>query len=304
VDLQRREQRTGSKRRKATLPIGEKLQDEARFLRSWLDNPLSTGAITPSSPALARAMAAAVQPERPGLVIELGPGTGPVTEALLARGVAEDRLVLIEFDTDFCDLLRRRFPRALVVQGDAYALAHALGKAFHRKPLPPVAAIVSSLPLLMRPEAVRLSLLEEAFLLLGPGAPFVQFTYGLVSPVPRQRGGFSAEVSPPIWLNLPPARVWVYRADPGALGRGEQDLIDRLKDQADRLREEWRERAEKVRCDMREKTDRVRHGFKDRTDKVRTELRGKAGKVAAGPHLKPTMDLLRKISARIDQSKH
>ena len=76
--------------------------------------------------------------------------------------------------------------------------------------------------------------------------------------MPRQGGGFNAEVSPPIWLNLPPARVWVYRADPAALGRGEQDLIDRLKEQADRFREEWRERAEKVRGDLREKTDRVR----------------------------------------------
>src|SRR6476661_957502 len=90
VDVQRRERPPVTTSRKDPAPLGKKLQDEARFLRSWLDNPLSTGAITPSSPALARAMAAAVDPERPGPLIELGPGTGPVTEALLARGVAED----------------------------------------------------------------------------------------------------------------------------------------------------------------------------------------------------------------------
>ena len=207
MELQRREQPRDQRRRKPATPLGERLHDEARFLRSWLDNPLSAGAITPSGPALARAMAAAVDPERHGPVVELGPGTGPVTEALLERGIAEDRLILVEFDADFCTLLRARFPRARVIQGDAYGLAKTLATIAPGS----VSAIVSSLPLLTRPEPTRLALLQQAFALLAPGAPFIQFTYGLSSPVPRQGGGFNAEVSPPIWLNLPPARVWVYR---------------------------------------------------------------------------------------------
>jgi phosphatidylethanolamine/phosphatidyl-N-methylethanolamine N-methyltransferase len=298
VELQRRQQERRSKSRRAGTPIGERLQDEARFLRSWLDNPLTAGAITPSGPALARAMAEAVDPGRPGPVIELGPGTGPVTEALVRHGVAEDRLVLVEFDPDFCILLRGRFPRARVVEGDAYSLAATLAGVLAG----PAAAVVSSLPLLTRPEPVRLRLLDEAFRLLAPGAPFVQFTYGLISPVPRQGGGFRADVSPPIWLNLPPARVWVYRADATALGSG--DLVDRLKGQADKIRDEWRSRAEKMRSEMIETTDRMRHGLKDRTERVRTELKGRADKVAAGPGLRPTIEFLRKISAAMDQHKH
>lgn len=105
--------RSGSppRRGKEGLKLGERLHDEARFLRSWLDNPANAGAIAPSSPALARAMAGAVDPHRPGPVVELGPGTGPVTEALIERGIDEARLVLIEFDPDFVSLLRERFPR-------------------------------------------------------------------------------------------------------------------------------------------------------------------------------------------------
>ena len=84
------------------LPLDERFEDEARFLRSWLERPLVTGAVTPSGRLLARTMASYVDPRVPGPVIELGPGTGPVTDALVRRGVAQDRLVLVEFNPDFC----------------------------------------------------------------------------------------------------------------------------------------------------------------------------------------------------------
>src|SRR5215204_4028345 len=84
------------------------------------------GAVTPSSKLLARTMASYLDPGRSGPVIELGPGTGPVTEAIIRRGFAPDRLILVEFNRDFCRLLRRRFPRAKVIEGDAYRLADTL----------------------------------------------------------------------------------------------------------------------------------------------------------------------------------
>jgi len=179
--------------------------DEARFLKSWFDRPLMTGAVYPSGKALARTMARYVNPEVPGPVVELGPGTGPVTEALLQRGVAEDRLVLVEFNPDFCRLLRKRFPKARVIEGDAYALDRALIDITE-----PAAAIVSSLPLFTRPEAQRMALLEQAFAHMHRGCPFIQFTYATVSPMPLKSRTFEAHVSPRVWLNLPPARVWVY----------------------------------------------------------------------------------------------
>jgi phosphatidylethanolamine/phosphatidyl-N-methylethanolamine N-methyltransferase len=182
------------------------LEDEARFLKSWLENPLKTGAVAPSGKALAAKMASSIDPVVPGPIVELGPGTGPVTQALLARGIAPERLFLVEYSEDFARLLRQRFPGTNVIQGDAYALAATLAPHVHE----PIAAIVSSLPLLTRPDKQRVALLQSAFNLMLPGSPFVQFTYMNPSPVPLS-DDFEASVSRRVWKNLPPARVWTYR---------------------------------------------------------------------------------------------
>jgi len=189
------------------LPIGkDRFDDEARFLRSWLERPLVVGAVMPSGKALARTMAAYVDPRIPGPVIELGPGTGPVTDALVRRGVAQDRLVLVEYNPDFCQLLKRRYPKATIVQGDAYDLAETLSGVLSE----PAAATVSSLPLFTKPMDQRLELLEAAQALMHPDAPFVQFTYAVVPPIPARSQSYRTRASNRIWRNLPPARVWVY----------------------------------------------------------------------------------------------
>jgi phosphatidylethanolamine/phosphatidyl-N-methylethanolamine N-methyltransferase len=184
-----------------------KVGDAARFLRSWSRRPLVIGSVTPSGPNLSRAMAAAIDPEIDGPVIEIGPGTGPVTKALIQSGIAESRLVLVEYSADFVKLLRARYPRATVVQGDAYGLKKTLSGILKS----PAIGVVSSLPLLTRPETERVALLRQAFELMLPGMPFVQFTYGVTSPVPIHLAQVVASVSPRVWLNVPPARVWTYR---------------------------------------------------------------------------------------------
>jgi phosphatidylethanolamine/phosphatidyl-N-methylethanolamine N-methyltransferase len=186
---------------------GLRLDDEMQFIRSWFEKPLRTGAVMPSSKALARTMASYVDPASTGPVIELGPGTGPVTEALVQRGVDPKRLVLVEFNPDFCRLLRARYPAATVVQGDAYRLRRLLATTVRDR----AAAMVSGLPLVTKPLRTRLRLISDAMGLLAPGAPFIQFTYAMVPPIPKALSGIKAEASDLIWLNLPPARVWVYR---------------------------------------------------------------------------------------------
>src|SRR5580693_1023369 len=186
---------------------GIRFDDEVRFIRSWLERPLAIGAVTPSSKVLARAMASYVDPDSDGPVVELGPGTGPVTEALVAAGVSPSRLVLVEFNPSFCRILQSRYPDATVVQGDAYSLRRPLETLL----IQPAAAVVSGLPLVTKPIKQRLRLIRDALDLMVPGAPFVQFTYSVAAPLPKQIGGFSVEASQRIWMNIPPARVWVYR---------------------------------------------------------------------------------------------
>jgi phosphatidylethanolamine/phosphatidyl-N-methylethanolamine N-methyltransferase len=193
----------------AALRLERKFQrlDEVRFIRSWLEKPLATGAVAPSGRALARTMASYVDPQAEGPVIELGPGTGPVTEALVTQGVDPARLVLVEFNPIFCRLLRTRYPAATVLQGDAYGLRRLLADYTQQ----PAAAVISSLPLFTKPLKTRLRLMCDAFNVMVPGAPFIQFTYAVVPPIPKAFASVSAEASERIWMNLPPARVWVYR---------------------------------------------------------------------------------------------
>jgi phosphatidylethanolamine/phosphatidyl-N-methylethanolamine N-methyltransferase len=184
-----------------------RLDDEVRFLRSWIEKPLHMGAVMPSSKLLARTMAQYVDVDSKGPVIELGPGTGAITNALIEHGVDQKRLVLVEYNPGFCALLRDRYPQAKVVQGDAYALRDSLGEVLDAR----ASAVVSGLPLVTKPMLTRLKLMRDAFMALAPGAPFVQFTYSVAPPIPKSLPGVSTEASERIWMNLPPARVWVYR---------------------------------------------------------------------------------------------
>ncbi len=161
----------------------------------------------PSGRPLARTMAHYVDPDSTGPVVELGPGTGAITSALIERGVEQKRLVLVEYNPSFCALLRDRYPQAKVVQGDAYTLRESLRSVLAA----PATAVVSGLPLVTKPMLTRLKLIRDAFVALAPGAPFVQFTYSVVPPIPKSLPGVSTEASERIWMNLPPARVWVYR---------------------------------------------------------------------------------------------
>jgi phosphatidylethanolamine/phosphatidyl-N-methylethanolamine N-methyltransferase len=184
-----------------------RLDDEVRFLRSWIEKPLHMGAVMPSSKLLARTMAQYVDVNSQGPVIELGPGTGAITNALIEHGVDQKRLVLVEYNPGFCALLRDRYPQAKVVQGDAYKLRDSLLKVLDV----PASAVISGLPLVTKPMLTRLKLIRDAFVALAPGAPFVQFTYSVAPPIPKSLPGVSTEASERIGMNLPPARVWVYR---------------------------------------------------------------------------------------------
>src|SRR5262249_493092 len=186
---------------------GIRLDDEVRFIRSWIERPLSTGAVTPSGKILARTMARYVDPRSMGPVVELGPGTGPVTDALVEAGVDPSRLVLAESNTAFCRILPPRYPEAPLVQGDAYSMRRMLETLL----LQPAAAVVSGLPLITKPITMRLRLIRDAFDLMVPGAPFVQFTYSVASPLPKRLGGFFFEGPRPPLTSNPPARVWIYR---------------------------------------------------------------------------------------------
>jgi phosphatidylethanolamine/phosphatidyl-N-methylethanolamine N-methyltransferase len=182
------------------------LREQLLFLRGLIANPLGVGAIAPSSPALARAVAAQVDPHSEGPVLELGPGTGAMTRELLARGISPDRMVAIEWDANFAKALAAEFCGVTVIGGDAFDLDGTLPKQGAQR----FAAIVSGIPLLNHPAERRRALVDAAFRRLAPGAPLIQFSYGFRSPV-KPSPEITVRLAAFVWKNLPPATVWVYR---------------------------------------------------------------------------------------------
>jgi phosphatidylethanolamine/phosphatidyl-N-methylethanolamine N-methyltransferase len=179
------------------------LREHLRFLRRFVGDPRSVGAVAPSGTRLARAMAAQTDPAANGPVLELGPGTGVVTAALIARGLVPERITAIEYDHQFAAALRRDFPGVRVITGDAFRLYDIVGEACFT-------AIISSLPLLNFPIEMRRKFIVDAMSHLLPGAPFIQFSYGLAPPVQEPQGA-CVKLGARVWRNLPPAKVWVYR---------------------------------------------------------------------------------------------
>lgn len=175
------------------------------FLQSWLRAPMRIGAVVPSGPSLARLITSEIEPNA-GPVIELGPGTGAFTRALLMRGVPEHRVALIEADRDLAARLQFRFPAARVLVMDAAKLRRI-------EPFPGelASAVVSGLPLLSMPLRKAAAILQGAFLLLRPDAAFYQFTYGPRCPVSRRllhRLALHAQRIGWTLANFPPAAVY------------------------------------------------------------------------------------------------
>jgi phosphatidylethanolamine/phosphatidyl-N-methylethanolamine N-methyltransferase len=185
------------------------LSDTTLFLQEWLANPQRTGSVTPSSPKLAAAMARWLPADPESYVLELGPGTGAVTEALLGRGLRADRLVAIEKNPKLAHLLRDRFPSAHIITGDAWHLDDLLRE--RREPIESVGAVISSLPLLNFPPAEAEALARKIRAILEQGGKWVQFSYNLGTRRPHGTYHFRRLASKIVWLNLPPARVNVYQ---------------------------------------------------------------------------------------------
>jgi phosphatidylethanolamine/phosphatidyl-N-methylethanolamine N-methyltransferase len=184
-----------------------KLSDTLRFLTRAVTAFKATGAVAPSSAALGRAMAAEIDPSTDGSVLELGPGTGVATAALIERGVAPERIIAVEYDAEFARLIAARFAGVTVIHGDAFNLDETLGARFAG----PFIGAVSGVPLLNFAMAERQAFVLGVLARLRPGAPLVQFSYSLWTPSVIPPAGVRVDRGALIRLNLPPARVWVFR---------------------------------------------------------------------------------------------
>jgi phospholipid N-methyltransferase len=180
------------------------------FFRQWLRNPLGVAAVSPSSRELAENMVREL-PDGATRVVELGGGTGVFTRALLERGIAPDRLLVLELNQTLHQHLQQRFPDTRVVCADARDLARIVKQTGFDDD-GPVDAVVSGLGLLSMSKSLQKAIVESAFSVLAPQGRLIQFTYGPTVPVRKdvldeldlsvRRASFT------LW-NVPPAAVYV-----------------------------------------------------------------------------------------------
>lgn len=186
--------------------LGRKFDEEIRFFKGWIDGPKSVGAILPTSTVTARRMAGVIEPSSGLPVLELGPGTGIITKAILARGIAPENLASIEYSTDFYQHLKNTIPGVHFINGDAFDLKHTLGDWNDRT----FDAVISAIPMLSFPMERRIALLEDLLDRMPPGRPVVQITYGPVSPIDARPDRFRIKHLDFVVRNIPPAQLWVY----------------------------------------------------------------------------------------------
>ena len=185
------------------------IADSTLFLREWLVNPQRTGSVAPSSPQLGAAMARWLPHNPESFVLELGPGTGAVTDALLKYGLREDRLIAIEHNPTLAKRLQKKFPRAHIIAGDAWHLDTLLANL--PAPVKSVGAVISSLPLLNFSKTQADELALKIRTILDPRGRWVQYSYHIVKDRSRGADDFRLVASEIIWLNFPPARVHVFQ---------------------------------------------------------------------------------------------
>lgn len=186
----------------------QRVVEALKFFQAWLRNPLRVAAVAPSGQALAKLITSEISRDT-GPIIELGPGTGAFTRALIARGVRQEDLALIEFGSEFAVALHFQFPKARTLWMDAARL-HAVALFDGQQ----AGAVISGLPILSMPPRKIITILTGAFSKMKAGGAFYQFTYGPRCPVPLRvldRLGLEAERIGGTLANLPPASVYRIR---------------------------------------------------------------------------------------------
>ncbi len=190
------------------------LKEAELFFRQWLRSPKSMGSVTPSSKVLARALTEAVV-WRPGqTVVELGAGTGPITQGLIDGGLPPDAIMTIELDRSLVDYLRARFPKVRVVHGDATRMDELV----QEQGVEDVSTIISGLPMVNMPFEFQRAIIEPAFKILKGDGFMLQYSYAPFAPIRARRLGVRAELIRYVLRNLPPASVWRFRRAADAPG--------------------------------------------------------------------------------------
>lgn len=186
--------------------LEQRFEEEIRFFKGMVSKPKEVGAIVPTSMFTGRKMASVIRPDSGLPVLELGPGTGAITKAILETGIAPEKLYSIEYSPDFYQKLTSDFPNVNFINGDAFDLKGSLGEAYHQQ----FDCVISAVPMLNFPMESRIKLLDELLSLMPHGRPVIQISYGPISPIVAKPELYTIKHFNFVVRNLPPAQLWSY----------------------------------------------------------------------------------------------
>lgn len=182
-------------------------KESVLFLKGLIKSPLKTGAFFPSSKYLAKKIANYIEDYSDGYIIEIGAGTGRLTKAILKKGIASSRIVLLETQPFFANFLQKNFNDLLVIEGDANNLLELLPDHIPGK----VHTIVSSIPMVNLCFDMQLAIIMACKSVLKPDGRILQFTYRPHSPLPYRKLNLCGKYLGSVLMNIPPANVWEYK---------------------------------------------------------------------------------------------
>lgn len=189
--------------------LNRRFGGDIKFVRGVLEGPKQVGAILPTSKTAARRMASIIEPASGLPVLELGPGTGAITKAILER-IPAQKLTCVEYSDDFFQHLRTAFPGVNFIRGDAFDLDNTLGPLAGEQ----FDCVISAVPLLNFPLKQRVDLINDILSRVPRGRPFLQISYGARPPVDPEAGDFIVKRYDFVLRNVPPAQLWAYSLPP------------------------------------------------------------------------------------------
>ena len=182
-----------------------KVSNPALFLKRWLANPLQMGSIIPSSPVLCRKVVEQVRCGPEQFVLELGAGTGVISQALLKSGFPANKLIVVEIVPEMAHHLRSSLPGVTVLAGDARELSTLLPAQFQGR----IGTVICGIPLVLLPVPEQKRFID-AIESVARGVGFLHYSYCATSPLPWRKHHLSARREAWTPLNFPPASVWRY----------------------------------------------------------------------------------------------
>jgi phosphatidylethanolamine/phosphatidyl-N-methylethanolamine N-methyltransferase len=209
-----------------------KRDEKILFFKRLLKNPVSMGAVVPSSLALANFICRHVKWAPGEFVVELGAGTGRFTQALINHGLPEAQLIAVELDPELAQYLRQKFPKLTVIEGDATQVENLLPDHIRGK----VRTVLSGIPMVNMPKEVLSAIVQSSFAALIEQGVFLQFTYGPMSPLPARSLGLEKKRLGHILFNFPPATVWSYKRANTWNGQEKKNFVNSIKRKIQRIR--------------------------------------------------------------------